>query len=105
MGRPVPVKARQGDIRAARDVRAPEAPTAMRAVEHGITVDCDVLKMADRIQTNDATVRMLAAIASLDPRAWVATLNRTNGGEREKELNKLIVSPRCARPNGYFVPA
>ena len=43
--------------------------------------------MADRIQTNDATVRMLAAIESLVPRAWVATLNRTSGGEREKELN------------------
>ena len=55
----MPVKAREADTHAARDARAPEAPTAMRAVEHGITVDCDVLKMADRIQTNDATVRML----------------------------------------------
>jgi hypothetical protein len=39
-----------------------DAPSTMRAVEHGITVDTDVFKMAEKIQTNDSTLRMLASL-------------------------------------------
>jgi hypothetical protein len=38
-----------------------DAPSTMRAVEHGIAVDTDVFKMAEKIQTNDSTLRMLAS--------------------------------------------
>jgi hypothetical protein len=39
-----------------------DAPSTMRAVEHGITVDTDVFKMAEKIQTNDSTLGMLAPL-------------------------------------------
>jgi hypothetical protein len=38
-------------------------PSRIRSVDHGITLDDrDVFKMAEKIQTNDATLRMLAAL-------------------------------------------
>jgi hypothetical protein len=40
-----------------------EAPSTMRKVEHGVTVDGrDTFKMAEKLQTNDATLRFLAAL-------------------------------------------
>jgi intracellular multiplication protein IcmO len=39
-----------------------DAPSTMRRVEHGVTVDGrDTFKMAEKLQTNDATLRFLAA--------------------------------------------
>jgi hypothetical protein len=40
-----------------------EAPSTMRKFEHGVTVDGrDTFKMAQKLQTNDATLRFLAAL-------------------------------------------
>jgi hypothetical protein len=40
-----------------------DAPSTMRKVEHGVTVDGrDTFKMAEKLQTNDATLRFLAAL-------------------------------------------
>jgi hypothetical protein len=40
-----------------------EAPSTMRKVEHGVTVDGrDTYRMAEKLQTNDATLRFLAAL-------------------------------------------
>ncbi|MGY4177654.1 hypothetical protein ACVIHH_002945 [Bradyrhizobium sp. USDA 4518] len=40
-----------------------EAPSTMRKVDHGVTVDGrDTFKMAEKLQTNDATLRFLAAL-------------------------------------------
>ncbi|MGY4480154.1 hypothetical protein ACVILL_007568 [Bradyrhizobium sp. USDA 3364] len=40
-----------------------EAPSAMRKVDHGVTVDGrDTFKMAKKLQSNDATLRFLAAL-------------------------------------------
>jgi hypothetical protein len=39
-----------------------EAPSKMRQVDHGITVDNDIFKMAEKIQSNDSTLRMLASL-------------------------------------------
>ena len=40
-----------------------EAPSAMRKVEHGVTIDGrDTFKMAEKLQSNDATLRFLEAL-------------------------------------------
>jgi hypothetical protein len=40
-----------------------EAPSTMRKVEHGVTVDGrDTFRMAEKLQTIDATLRFLAAL-------------------------------------------
>ena len=40
-----------------------EAPSAMRKVEHGVTVEGrDTFKMAEKLQSNDTTLRFLAAL-------------------------------------------
>jgi hypothetical protein len=39
-----------------------EAPSKMRKVEHGATVDNSTFKMAEKIQANDATLRFLDAL-------------------------------------------
>lgn len=40
-----------------------DAPSTMRKVEHGVTVDGrDTFKMAEKLQTNDATLRFLEAL-------------------------------------------
>jgi hypothetical protein len=49
-------------VNAQGEVARSDAPSIMRAVEHGITVDTDVFKMAKKIQTNDSTLRMLASL-------------------------------------------
>jgi TraM recognition site of TraD and TraG len=45
------------------EARRSEAPSTMRKVEHGVTFDArDTFKMAEKLQTNDAALRFLAAL-------------------------------------------
>jgi hypothetical protein len=103
--------------RARIEAQRSEAPSAMRKVEHGVTIDGrDTFKMAEKLQKNDTTLRFLAAsnfdadegVEVIDTRSRRPSSSTTRKAPRRRRRpappirsrSSAPTSPRPVPPNG-----